>query len=52
MGDNHHGVCFLKDEKTMKVYGVADKPTYMDIFNISLPVTIIHVERINGTLSA
>ena len=33
MGDNHRGVCFLKDEKTMRVYGVADKPHYMDISN-------------------
>ena len=24
-------VCFLKDEKTMRVYGVAAKPHYMDI---------------------
>ena len=33
MSDNHRGVCFLKDEKTMRVYGVADKPHYMDISN-------------------
>ena len=33
MGDNHRGICFLKDEKTMKVYGAADKPDYMDISN-------------------
>ena len=33
MGDNHCGVCFLKDEKTMRVYGVAGKPNYMDISN-------------------
>ena len=33
MGDNHRGICFLKDEKTMRVYGVADKPHYMDISN-------------------
>ena len=33
MGDNHRGVCFLRDEKTMRVYGVADKPHYMDISN-------------------
>ena len=33
MGDNHHGVCFLKDEKTMRIYGVAGKPNYMDISN-------------------
>ena len=26
-------VCFLKDEKAMRVYGVADKPHYMDISN-------------------
>ena len=38
MGDNHRGICFLKDEKT---------PIW--IFRISLPVTIIHAERINGT---
>ena len=50
MGDNHRGICFLKDENTMRVYGVAGKPTIW-IFQISLPVTIIHVERINGTLS-
>ena len=46
MGDNHGGICFLKDEKTMRVYGVASKPT-----RISLAVTIIHAEMINGTLS-
>ena len=33
MNDNHRGVCFLKDEKTMRVYGVAAKPHYMDISN-------------------
>ena len=33
MGDNHRGVCFLKDERTMRVYGVAGKPNYMDISN-------------------
>ena len=27
MDDNHRGVCFLNDEKTMRVYGVAAKPT-------------------------
>ena len=26
-------VCFLKDEKTMRVYGVSGKPTHMDISN-------------------
>ena len=35
MGDNHRGVCFLKDEKSRRVYGaVGDrKPEYMDISN-------------------
>ena len=33
MDDNHRGVCFLEDEKTMRVYGVAGKPNYMDISN-------------------
>ena len=33
MNDNHRGICFLKDEKTIQVYGVADKPHYMDISN-------------------
>ena len=33
MDDNHRGVCFLKDEKTIRVYGVAGKPNYMDISN-------------------
>ena len=34
MGDNHRGICFVKDEKTMRVYGVAGKPyNYMDISN-------------------
>ena len=34
MGDNHRGVCFLKDEKTMRVHGVAGSPyNYMDISN-------------------
>ena len=34
-GDNHRGICFLKDEKTMRVYGaVGDrKPDYMDFSN-------------------
>ena len=30
MGDNHRGICFLEDEKTMRVYGVAGT-AYMDI---------------------
>ena len=34
MDNNHRGVCFLKDEKTMRVYSVAGKPNYMDISNI------------------
>ena len=33
MDDNHRGVCFLKDEKKMRVYGVASKPNYMAISN-------------------
>ena len=33
MGNNHRGLCFLKGEKTMRVYGVAGKPNYMDISN-------------------
>ena len=33
MNDNHSGICFLKDEKTMRVYDVAAKPHYMDISN-------------------
>ena len=33
MDDNHRGICFLKDEKTMRVYSVAGKPNYMDISN-------------------
>ena len=33
MDNYHRGVCFLKDEKTMRVYGVAGKPNYMDISN-------------------
>ena len=33
MGDNHRGVCFFKDEQTMRVYGVAGKPTHMDNSN-------------------
>ena len=48
MNDNHRGICFLKDEKTMRVYGVADKPHYMDI---SLPATIIHAGGICETSS-
>ena len=31
MSDNHRDVCFLKDEKTTRVYGVANN--YMDISN-------------------
>ena len=35
MSDNHRGVSFLKDEKAMRVYGVAGHPyNYMDISNI------------------
>ena len=53
MGDNHRGICFLKDEKTMRVHGaIGDfvrSPIW--IFRISLPVTIIHVKRGDGTLS-
>ena len=48
ISDNHRGICFLKDEKTMRVYDVADKPHYMDV---SLPATIIHAGRICGTSS-
>ena len=33
MDDNHRSICFLKNEKTMRVYGVAAKPNYMDISN-------------------
>ena len=33
MDGNHRGVCFLNDEKTTRVYGVAGKPNYMDISN-------------------
>ena len=33
MDDNHRGVCFLKDEKTMRVYGVAGKSNCIDISN-------------------
>ena len=36
MIDNHRGVCFLKDEKTMRVYSVAGHPyNYMDISNFT-----------------
>ena len=33
--DNHRGICFLKDEKTMRVYDAFGdrKSTYMDISN-------------------
>ena len=49
--DNHRGVCFLKDERTMRMYGIARViPITIWIFQISLPVIIIHVKRINGTL--
>ena len=35
MGDTHRGICFLKDEKTMREYGAVGnrKPDYMDIAN-------------------
>ena len=33
MDDNHRGVCFLKVEKTMRIYGVDGKPNYKDISN-------------------
>ena len=33
MGDNLRGVCFLKDEKTMRVYAAVGKHDYMDISN-------------------
>ena len=32
MGDSRRDLCFLKDEKTMRVYGVAGT-AYMDISN-------------------
>ena len=35
MDYNHRGVCFLNDEKTMRVYGVAAKPHYMYISNFT-----------------
>ena len=31
MGDNHRGICFLRDGKTMRVYGVADKFPYQEL---------------------
>ena len=31
IGDNHHDICFLKDEKRLRVHGVDGKPTHMDI---------------------
>ena len=35
MDDNHRGVCFLKDERTMRVHGVAGSPyNYLDISNL------------------
>ena len=47
MSDNHRGICFFEGEKTTSVYGaVGDRKP-----RISLPVTIIHIERIDGTLS-
>ena len=33
MDDNLRDICFLKDEKTTRVYAVAGKPHYMDISN-------------------
>ena len=34
MSDNHRGVCFLKDARTMRVYDIAGHPYYyMDISN-------------------
>ena len=33
MDDNHRGIFFLKDEKTMRVYGGAGKPNYLVISN-------------------
>ena len=33
MDGKHRGICFLKDEKTMRVYSVAGKLTHMDISN-------------------
>ena len=50
MSDNHCGLCFFKDEKTMQVYGVAAKPHYMDISNF-LPATIIRAGGAYGTSS-
>ena len=32
MGDNHRGICFFRDEKTMRVYTVADKPPLYGYF--------------------
>ena len=48
MGDNHRGICFLKDEKTMRVHGVAGKPTHMDISTFP---TSYYNPCIDGTLS-
>ena len=48
--DNHRGIFLLKDERTMRVYGIAAHPyNYMDISNFPT-CYLIHVERINGTL--
>ena len=40
MGDNYLGICFLKDEKTMRVHGaVGNHKSPIWIFQVSLPVT-------------
>ena len=50
MDNNHRCVCFLEDEKIMRVYGVAGKPNYMEISNF--PTSYYNpCRRINGTLS-
>ena len=52
ISDNHRSICFLENEKTMRVRGaVGDrKPDYMDISNF--PTSYYnHVKRIDGTLS-
>ena len=51
MGDDHRCMCFLKDEKTMRVYGAVGgrKSTNMDIS--TFPTSYYNpCQRIDGTL--
>ena len=51
MDKNHHDVCFLSDERTMRVYGAATAGSYIDVKDF--PTSYYYpVKDTSGTLCA